>query len=161
MGGITLNPYPICIKGSYKHPSGMALRPRGLKLERRRSYSSEVTILGRIDRVKTVRTTIGILKCPACEREYETLGRTKGKWLCYRCNYDFGELNERKWVEKDVEGVICDKCGKVVPCTKQNFIIGSPYLEVACPTCKDAENYSHLIAFSIAGLGDRQPAFYT
>jgi len=107
-------------------------------------------------RLKTVKTSIEVLICPRCgyEHEEEIMGEgIPPKWLCYNCEYDFGSIQTTRWTEKKVEGVICDKCKKIVPCISRNFTLFE-LREVACPFCSPF--YPHRIAIFYRGW--RPPA---
>lgn len=102
-------------------------------------------------KVKITTTKASFLKCPSCGTKYDLLSTTGGKWLCYECNYDFGPLEEHEWIEEEVEAVVCDKCGKIIPCTPSNLILGSKYKEIACPECFDGSGLNHVIAIHYRG----------
>lgn len=101
-----------------------------------------------MEKAQTIETSISVVVCPRCGAEHEILFGKKP--LCSACNYNLGEPEKLNWIEKKVEGVICDRCGRIVVCTPFNFIMGSKFEIVACPECRD-ENCQHFIAIFYHG----------
>ncbi len=87
--------------------------------------------------VPTHKSKLGVLICPRCSFEHEGIYKSSEGWLCQKCKYDFGEINDEDWTEKEVAAVYCDSCGREVTCTSENFNILTTELEVMCPSCQD------------------------
>jgi len=104
-------------------------------------------------------------KCPECGTEYYSLIADKGKWKCYKCGFVFGDAPEpippKYWEGKIVEAIECDRCGRLVTCTPENFSLASDVQAVLCPFCLEHGRVfaQHLLAIFYRGKW-REPKFF-
>lgn len=76
-----------------------------------------------------------VLICPKCKDKYYSITSFDGKWLCYNCKYNFGEIENMTWNEEEVDTIFCDKCKGEIKCTPDNFNLYFSIKAVVCPIC--------------------------
>ena len=99
------------------------------------------------------------LTCPKCgKKHYSIWPNEEGERRCSRCKYLFArkdqQISQDFWKDEEVDAIRCDRCGKIVTCTDDNFNMMSSTPEVMCPTCNDgvkARVMQHLLALKHKG----------
>ena len=117
-------------------------------------------------------TRIEVFKCPRCGAEYDSLTAMVEEddyvWGCYRCGFVFARgkdapIPEEFIIEKEVEAVRCDSCGRLITLTPSNMILGTPFKAVACPICREPSrtgvSAQHLLGIFYRGKW-REPEFF-
>lgn len=98
------------------------------------------------------KTTIGVLICPNCGQEHQSIYGTREGYSCDKCNYFFGkEINDNMWTERKVEAINCDICGMELICTSENFSMSDrDFKEILCSKCNDSGVDNYLLMHSVA-----------
>ena len=117
-------------------------------------------------------TRIEVFKCPRCGAEYDSLTAMVEEddyvWGCYRCGFVLARgkdapIPEEFIIEKEVEAVRCDSCGRLITLTPSNMILGTPFKAVACPICREPSrtgvSAQHLLGIFYRGKW-RKPEFF-